>query len=124
MSETGTAGFILNDHVTLIHSSYLTNQTETKTFSEKKKWQQKRNKHPDVKKMEVLVGHCLRETQVVGIQEAESYLMAQRLRYGDWEDSYLQNRCLANLISTLMPQSHLDVSNDLVSSTKNSQLIK
>ena len=33
-------------------------------------------------KMEVLVGHCLRETQVVGIQEAESYRMAQRLRYG------------------------------------------
>lgn len=30
--------------------------------------------------MEVLVGHCLRETQVVGIQEAERYRMAQRLR--------------------------------------------
>lgn len=34
------------------------------------------------KKKEVLVGHCLRETQVVGIQEAESYLMAQRLGCG------------------------------------------
>lgn len=70
--------------------------------------------------VEVLVGRCLRKTQVVGIQEAESYLMAQRLRYGDGEDSYLQNRCLANLISTLTPQSHFDIFNDLVSSTKNS----
>lgn len=50
MSETGTAGFILNDHVTQIHSSYLTDPTETKTFSEiKNKWQQRQNKHPDVK---------------------------------------------------------------------------
>lgn len=47
--ETGTAGFILNDHVTQIHSSYLTDRTE-ETFSEvKNKRLQKRNKHPDVK---------------------------------------------------------------------------
>lgn len=37
-SETGSAGFILNDSVTHIHSSYLTNRTET-TFSEKKRLQ-------------------------------------------------------------------------------------
>lgn len=28
----------------------------------------------------------LRETQDVGIQDAESFLMAQRLRYVGWED--------------------------------------
>lgn len=39
-------------------------------------------KKKKTKKKEVLVGHCLRETQVVGIQEAESYLMAQRLGCG------------------------------------------
>lgn len=49
--KTSETGFILNDHVTQIHSSYLTNRTETKTFfpEMKNKWLQKRNKHPDVK---------------------------------------------------------------------------
>ena len=96
MSETGSAGFIFNDHVTHIHSSYLTDPTETKTFSELIKKGCKSETNIQTSKIEVLVGHCLRETQVVGIQEAESYLMAQRLRYWGWGVSYLQNRCLAN----------------------------
>lgn len=126
MSETGTAGFTLSDHVTQIHSSYLTNRTETKTFPEiKDKWQQKRNKHPDVKKMEVLVGHCLRETQVVGIQRG------RELSYGTEAQVWGIGKILIYkidvwqiLISSLMPRSHFDISNDSVSSTQNSQLIK
>lgn len=61
MSETSSAGFILNDHVTQIHSSYLTNPTETKTFSERKKNGCSQSEtNIQTSKMEVLVGHCLR----------------------------------------------------------------
>lgn len=56
-----------------------------KTNRNKKQKKQKGCKsltNEQMSRMEVLVGRCLRQTQVTGIQEAESYLMAQRLRSG------------------------------------------
>lgn len=75
--------------------------------------------------MEVLVGHCLRETQVVGIQRG------RELSYGTEAQVWGTGTILIYkidvwqiLISTVMPQSHFNTSDDSAPSSQNSYKIR
>lgn len=128
VSKAGTAGFVLNDHGTQIHSSFLTNRTETETFSiQVKKYlpAKSKRKHPDVKNGGA--GRALLERNT-----GSWHSRGRELSYGTeaqvrgtgkfliykidvWQNLDFQHWCLKVILIS---------GNDSVSSSENSQLIK
>lgn len=83
------------------------------------------NEHPDVKHGGAGGALLERNTGSWHPKRQRAIVWHRGSGTGDWEDSYLQNRCLANFrFRRWCHRRHRDILHDSVASTQNSQLLK